>query len=514
MTTAAPPAATGSADAYPRRWLALLVLLAAAAMDLVDLTIVQVAIPSIAVDLGASSADVRWIVAAYGLSFAVGLITGGRLGDVFGRRRVFIAGIAGFVLTSLACAVATSPEALIAARAAQGLFAAVMVPQVLASIQVLFDAQERPKAYGLYGAIVGLSTVAAPIVGALLIEGDVAGLGWRSIFVVNVPLGLLAMLAAVRVLPESRSKHPVPLDLVGVFIVTVCLVLLTYPLVEGQALGWPAWTIVSLVASVAGLVIFALHQRRKERTGAPLVPPELFRQPGFTSGVLVSLTFFLGISGFSLVLMLTLQVGLGFSPLHAAAALLPFSVGLMLSAGASIQLVPKLGRGLILMGAVTLAVAMAAVRIAAEASGAGLGFWELLPGVFLAGLALGMVGPTIVNVALAEVRERDVGAAAGVVTTTTQLGLAAGVAIAGLIFFSLLPSGEQLGTDAGGSYVSALSDVIWFELAVCVVCAALVPLLPARPPRPDFDPFAVADDATAPAEPQPEREPAPALSAT
>jgi EmrB/QacA subfamily drug resistance transporter len=494
---AAAPDGGAAAARDPRRWQALAVLLVAAAMDLVDLTIVNVALPSISFDLGAGSADARWIVAAYGLLFAVGLITGGRLGDVYGRRRVFLLGIAGFTLASIACGAAPTTEALIAARATQGLFAAVMVPQVLASIQVLFDHEERPKAYGLYGATIGLATIAAPILGAVVIEGDLLNLGWRAVFLINVPVGLAALWGAMRLMPESRSREPLPLDLPGVAIVTVALGLIAYPLVEGQALGWPAWTIASLVAGVAGLAVFALHQRAKERTAMPLVPPALFRQPGFSGGVLVSLMFFLGISGFSLVLMLTLQIGLGFSPLHAAAAFVPFSVGLILSSGASIQLVPRLGRRLILLGTATLAVGSAAVGVAAEAAGASITTWELLPGMLLSGLALGMVGPTIVNVALAEVRQRDIGAAAGVVSTTSQLGLAAGVALAGLIFFSLLPNGNQLGADPGSAYVDALADLVWFQIAVCAVTAALTALLPSRPPAPDLDPFAVTESTTA-----------------
>ncbi|MBX5470619.1 MAG: MFS transporter [Thermoleophilaceae bacterium] len=277
----------------PRRWLGLAVLLLAAAIDLIDATIVNIALPTIRDDLGAGAAALEWIVAGYSLTFALGLITGGRLGDVFGRRRIFLIGVAGFTLASLAAGLAWSPAALVAARFVQGAFAALMVPQVLSTINVSFPPEERPKAYGMYGTFAGIATVSGPLLGGLLMQGDLFGLDWRPIFLINLPVGLATFVAALLFVRESRDEHPPQLDLTGVGIVTVALLLLLYPLVEGHELGWPAWTFASMAASLPVLALFAAQQARRARRGdAPLVPLGLFRERAFGGGVLAGLTFF------------------------------------------------------------------------------------------------------------------------------------------------------------------------------------------------------------------------------
>lgn len=277
----------------PRRWLGLAVLLLAAAIDLIDATIVNIALPTIRDDLGAGAAALEWIVAGYSLTFALGLITGGRLGDVFGRRRIFLIGVAGFTLASLAAGLAWSPAALVAARFVQGAFAALMAPQVLSTINVSFPPEERPKAYGMYGTFAGIATVSGPLLGGLLMQGDLFGLDWRPIFLINLPVGLATFVAALLFVRESRDEHPPQLDLTGVGIVTVALLLLLYPLVEGHELGWPAWTFASMAASLPVLALFAAQQARRARRGdAALVPLGLFRERAFGGGVLAGLTFF------------------------------------------------------------------------------------------------------------------------------------------------------------------------------------------------------------------------------
>lgn len=455
----------------PRRWLALAVLLLAVVMDLIDITIVNIALPSIRDDLGASNAALEWTIAGYAVAFALGLITAGRLGDVFGRRLMFVTGVSGFTAASVLCGLAWSPEALVAARIAQGVFAALMVPQVLSMINVGFPPEERPKAYGLYGAFAGIATVSGPLIGGLLVQGDLFELGWRPIFLINLPVGLMTLVAATMLVRESREEHPARIDLTGVGLLTGGLLLLLYPLVQGHESGWPAWTYASMAASVPVLAVFALQQaHRARRGGSPLVPLELFRRRAFTGGVLAALTFFSGVAGFFLVMTLTLQAGLGFSALHTALTFLPWSLGIAVAAGASIQLAPRLGRRLTVAGALAMATGMGGVLVAVEQAGTDLSWWSLAPGLAVCGLAMGMVAPTLVDVVLAGVRNRDAGAASGVLNTALQLGGAAGVALIGVIFFGLLSAEGFLG---------ALDNALWFEIGIYLASALTMLLLPA-----------------------------------
>jgi EmrB/QacA subfamily drug resistance transporter len=482
------PAIAADAALDPRRWLALAVVLLAAAIDLIDTTIVNVAIPSIQEDLGASAAAIEWIVAGYTLAFAVVLITGGRLGDAFGRKRLFLIGVAGFTVTSAIAGLAQSPEALIAARVAQGALAALMVPQVLSMIQVNFPAEERAKAYGMYGAFAGIATISGPILGGLLVQADLFGLEWRPIFLINVPVGVATLAAAVKFVPESRAEHGRRFDLAGVGLVTAALILLLYPLVQGPELDWPAWTFVSMAASVPAFALFAWHQRRvATRGGSPLVPLGLFRQRGFTGGVLAGLTFFSGVASFFLVMTITLQSGLGFSPLHTAITFLPWSIGIAAASGASVQLAPRLGRRLTVTGAVMMAAGMGAVLFAVDRGGAELGSWALAPGMLVSGLGMGMVAPTLIDVALAGVRGRDAGSASGVINTALQLGGAIGVAVIGVIFFGLLPEGARLAADPAAGFAATLRDALWFEVGLYLLSALSMLLLPRQGSRVEAD---------------------------
>ena len=347
---APPGAADGGVD--PRRWLTLAILLLAAFMNLLDVSIVNIAIPSIQRNLHASYADVQWALAGYTLAYALVLITGGRLGDTFGRKRLFLIGVTGFTIMSALCGAAQSPGMLIASRVVQGAMGAIMVPQVLAVIQVIFPPAERIKALAGFGVTAGLGTVSGPLLGGLLIQHNLFGLDWRPIFLINVPVGILAVAASSVLVRESRAPHPPKLDPVGVGLISAALLLLLYPLVEGRQLGWPAWTFISMAAAAPVLAGFIGYERMKtRRDGSPLVPLSLFRDRGFSAGMAVTLTFFLGIASFALVLTLFLQLGLGFTPLHAGLTFLPFSIGVLLSSGAAARLAPRFGRGVTMAGA-------------------------------------------------------------------------------------------------------------------------------------------------------------------
>ncbi|HEV2376792.1 MAG TPA: MFS transporter [Streptosporangiaceae bacterium] len=436
----APAASTGE-GADPRRWLTLIILLAAAFMNLLDVSIVNIAIPSIQRDLHASYADVQWALAGYTLAYALVLITGGRLGDTFGRKRLFLIGVAGFTVFSALCGAATSPGMLIACRVVQGAMGAIMVPQVLAVIQVVFPPAERIKALAGFGVTAGLGTVSGPLLGGLLIQHNLSGLAWRPIFLINVPVGLIALAASAVLVRESRAPRPPRLDPVGVVLVSAALVLLLYPLVQGRQFGWPTWTFVSMAVSVPVFALFVGYERVKaRRDGSPLVQLHLFTERGFSAGMAIAVAFFLGIASYALVLTLFLQIGLGFTPLHAGLTFLPFSLGVLMSSAAAARLAPRFGRGVTMAGAVVIAGGMTGVIAAVHHYGAAVTTWDLVPGLVAAGIGLGAVIAPLADIVLARVPKQDAGSASGVFNTGLQLGNSIGIALIGVVFFGVLGS--------------------------------------------------------------------------
>ena len=435
------PGAAGGEQADPRRWLTLVILLLAGFMNLLDVSIVNIAIPSIQRNLHASYADVQWALAGYTLAYALVLITGGRLGDTFGRKRLFLIGVAGFTIMSALCGVATSPGMLIACRVVQGAMGGIMVPQVLAVIQVIFPAKERIKALAGFGVTAGLGTVSGPLLGGLLIQHNLFGWDWRPIFLINVPVGIIAFVASAYLVRESKAASPPKLDPVGVALISAALLLLLYPLVQGRQLGWPAWTFVSMALSAPVFAAFVACERIKtRRDGSPLVRLSLFGDRAFSAGMAVALTFFLGIASFGLVLTLFLQLGLGFTPLHAGLTFLPFSAGVLVSSGAAARLAPKFGRGVTMTGALVTAAGMATLIAVVHHFGAAVTTWDLVPGLAAAGLGLGAVIAPLADIVLAHVPQRDAGSASGVFNTGLQLGNSIGIALIGVIFFALLGS--------------------------------------------------------------------------
>src|SRR3954469_4420876 len=328
---------------HPRRWAILALILAVEVMDLIDGTIVNVASPAIRGGLGASLSALQWIAGGYALTFAIGLVTGGRLGDIYGRRRLFLAGVAGFTLTSALCGAAQSPEMLIATRLLQGLFAAIMIPQGFGILKQVFPANELGKAFGLFGPVIGLSAVLGPVIGGLLVDGP----GWRGIFLVNVPLGIAALIGARRLLgwvgPDPfKAKDRPTLDLGGAALVSLAAGLLIYPLIQGREAGWPAWTFVSMAASVVALVAFVRHERTQ---ASPLVTMSLFRKRAFSAGLATALVFFAGMIGVMLVFSLYLQLDQGFSAIGTGVAMIPWCLGVAVGAAlGNAALGPKFGR--------------------------------------------------------------------------------------------------------------------------------------------------------------------------
>jgi EmrB/QacA subfamily drug resistance transporter len=466
---AAPADAAGQLD--PRRWAALIVLLLAAFMDVVDVSIVLIAAPSIQSDLQTGYSAIQWVVAAYSLALGLLLITGGRLGDIVGRKRMFLAGVAAFTAASAVCAVAPSIGTLIAARAVQGAAAGLMIPQILSTVQVSFAREERPKAYGMYGAMNGLGAAAAPILGGVLVGSDVFGLGWRSVFWINVPIGVVALIAGGVLMRESRVDHRPRLDLPGVIVVSIGLLLLLYPLIQGGELGWPVWAFLMMAGSVPVFAAFAWYQNRRERVGFPLVPMSLFRQRPFVLGLIAAVVAFSTISAIFLVLTVQLQIAHQFSALKVGLIFMAWPIGLAVTSGLAVRFAATLGRRLISAGTLLLTIAMLVLIGTIQAIGADLEWWHLLPGLALGGLGFGLVAPILVDVVLSGVSHRDAGAASGVTNTGIYVGIAAGIAVVGALFTTFLRD--------SGDFDQAAAQSLWYAVAAFAVSFGLSFALPA-----------------------------------
>ncbi|MEU7061148.1 MFS transporter [Streptomyces sp. NPDC046197] len=430
-------AAAEGANLDPKRWAALLVLLVSAFMDLLDGTIANVAAPSMQRELGAGYSAIQWVLVGYQLAFALMLILGGRLGDIYGRKKMFLLGVAGFTLASLAAGVSQEPWQLVAARVVQGAFSGVMVPQVLSIIHVTFSDKERGTAFALHGLVGGLAATLGLALGGLMVEWNLFGLDWRLIFLVNVPVGLLGLAYGSKVISESKAPHALRLDTLGVVLATAGMVMLVYPLLQGRELGWPVWGYVSMIAAAPVLAVFVLWQRAKARKdGSPLVELSLFRIRSFSSGLAVNMIFYTGMGMFTIGWTLYMQIGQGWSPMRAGLTSLPFCVGAFLTATSSVMiLVPKFGRKAMQVGAVVLVVGLATYIWVAGAKGSEVTSWHIAAPLFLVGLGFGTVATPLPLIVTSEVPHKDAGSASGLVNTNTQLGFAIGGALVSVVFF-------------------------------------------------------------------------------
>ncbi|EST24159.1 MFS transporter [Streptomyces roseochromogenus] len=430
-TTAAPPALGG---------LGLFTVLLAAALPLVDFFIVNVALPAIGADLRAGEAMLELVVAGYGVAYAVLLVLGGRLGDLFGRRRLFLGGMAAFGLTSLACGLAPDAWSLVAARVAQGASAAAMLPQVLATIQATTRGARRAKAMSLYGATAGLSMVAGQILGGVLVAADVAGTGWRSVFLVNVPVVVVGLILAVRVMPETRSQHPEPVDGLGTVLLAGSLLTLLAPLTEGRAAGWPLWTWLSLAAFPFAAGAFWAVERRADRSGrTPLVPPSLLALASLRRGLALMVPFSIGFSGFMFVIALALQQGAGLGPVPAGLALAPMAVAFLFVSLAGPRLIARFGTRVVTAGSAVQGVGILLIGLAAWRDWPHLDVGSLLPGAAVAGAGQALQLPNVLRLVMSEVPPARAGVGSGVMVTTQQSSLALGVATLGTLFLTLVP---------------------------------------------------------------------------
>jgi EmrB/QacA subfamily drug resistance transporter len=472
MTTVAVDPLITPERAAPERfgWATLLVVLAGTFMTFLDFFIVNVALPSLQRDLHAGPDAVQLVVAGFGLAFAVGMISGGRLGDLYGRRRMFAIGLALFTLTSAACGLAPTAEFLVIARVLQGGAGALMTPQVLAILGTVYTAERRARAFAAYGLTMGFAGVLGQLIGGALIQADLAGSGWRSIFLINVPVGLVALALVRRTVPESHGDRA-RLDLAGTGLVTAALVAVVLPLVEGRDHGWPEWTWVSLAVAPLLFAGFVAHQRLRSRSGrAPLVNLTLFRDRTFSVGTVTGMLFGLVPPGLFFVLALYLQQGRGLSPLDSGVVFSAAGGGFFAAMLTAERMAARLGRQILGLGAVV--VALGCLVLAPETGAASA--VQLVPGLAIAGFGIGMVLVPLTATALSGVEPQHAGAASGVLTTAQQVGGALGVAVIGVVFYAAL--GEV-------AFVHAFTVSLVVLAGLTLLTAATAQLLPRQESR-------------------------------
>ncbi len=478
----APPTASGSDR---RMWAAFAVVLTATVLNILDSTIVNVAAPSVSRDLRMSPSALEWIAAAYTLALAVGLMAGGRLGDMLGRRRMLLTGLTGFVLTSVACALATSGAVLVGARAVQGLTAAVMVPQCFGLIREIFPPRRMGAAFAAMGPAIGFSTVLGPVVAGLMLHLDLFGTGWRSLFLLNVPVGLLALALGHRVLPRTTPSHAgTRLDLVGTLLLAVASVMLVLPLVEGRALGWPLWVFGMLVASVPVLGVFVAHQRARLRSGrTPLLETSVLRKPSYVAGVAFMMVFFGAVVGLSLVVGIFLQVGLGQSPMGAGLYLAALAVGSFVGAGIGSWAATAVGRPILHVGLTLMAAGCLVLWASLRGTGDVVGVLDLAPGLAVFGLGMGMIFVPLFSIVMGEIDDHEVGSATGLLSSVEQLGASLGVAVLATLFFHVLDleDGGPAAAVAAGRHLAAAETTLLVTVGLVAVTWLLGWFLPRRP---------------------------------
>jgi MFS family permease len=456
-----------------QRKFAILVVALAFAMDLADSTILNVALPTIQRNMHVSEIAVHWMAGGYTLAFAVLLLLGGRLGDVFGYRKLFLIGVSAFMLSSLLVGLSWNPDSLIVARFIQGGSAALMVPQVMSVVQLLYKADERVQVNSMLGGLSLLATTLAPVATGLLINANIAGSSWRPIFLINVPVCLAALALAGKVLPAGKSERAVSVDFVGTVLAAVAMGLLVWPSIQSQDLGSSPGMIIVMIASLPVFGLFALWQLRRARANrSPLVLPSLFKDRAFTVGLVFSLLFYATIICFGLTFNLVLQLGHGFSAIHTVLVSFFVLVGVMPTVALlSKSVIPALGRWSLVIGAVLAAVGTTGTGIITDHVTSSL-TWAVAPALVVMGVGMGLVAGPLMPYILSGVDPRDAGSASGTANAFQQVGGALGIALIGAVFFG------QVATSA--SYTRAFIDSVWLMVALLVVCAVLALFLPRR----------------------------------
>lgn len=444
------------------RPLAVAALFLAAFMNLLDVTIVNLALPVMKSELNATPTQLEWVLVIYVLAFGAGLLPFGRFGDAFGRMKLFSWGIIFFISSSLICGLAQNIETLIAARGFQGVAAAMMVPQVLAIVHVLFEPEERGKIIGIFATVNGLGAVVGPILGGAIVSADMADLSWRPIFLINLPLGLLSLLGALVFLPKMPAAHKQSPDWIGACTFACVILGITYPLVEGRALGWPVWCFVMLVSSVLLAAFFVRSQLKRAQKGLlQLIPASLLRDKAFMTGLLVISLFFSGISGVMFILAIFLQWGHGFSPLDAGLASAFHPVGVMIASSLTAGLGARFLVSRLAVGAGLLLIGMTSLQLVILMSSGPFSVSDFIAPLLIIGAGMGTAIAALFQSVLQRVSGPDAGAGSGILQTFQQLGIVLGITIVGQIFFSVLGPASDPET-----FNSAANNALLYSIAV------------------------------------------------
>jgi EmrB/QacA subfamily drug resistance transporter len=447
-------------------WAVLAIVLIADIMDLLDSTITTIAAPTISAGLHGGPELIKWLGASYALSLGVLLVTGGRLGDRYGRRRTFLIGIAGFTAASLACGLAWDPASIIVARLIQGAFGALLIPQGFGILGSVFPREHIGKAFSTFGPILGLSAVGGPLLAGVLIDANLFGLSWRPMFLINIVLGVAGLVAGLRLLPRDRGDASVRIDVAGSALLAGTMLGLLFGLIEGSTSGWTA---LPIAAMAAGLACFAAFCQRQRTAVAPLIKPSLLRNRGFAAGLIVGLVVFAAIGGLIYAVSLYLQRGLGYSPLRAAVVgFAPVAAGLVIASVASMNLLGRLGRELTLAGIVVTVAGVGWLLLLVTGSTPTAA--SLAPAMTVIGLGMGATFATIYDIAIGDIDPAEAGSASGSLSSIQQLANAIGPAIITTIYFDALSGGQG----------HAMSVSLGAVTGIGVLSALAVPLLPRR----------------------------------
>ena len=479
-TTSEGPAQGAAAPAAPaadpsrlttRLRLILAIVLIADVLDLMDSTITNIAAPTIVREIGGGESLIKWLGASYALAMGILLVVGGRLGDRYGRRRMFLTGIAGFTVASLWCGLSVDPAMLIAGRLVQGGFGALLIPQGIGILIATFSREQTPRAFSAFGPVMGASAVLGPIVAGFIISADIAGLTWRPIFGINIVLGTIGFAAAYRLLPHDQPGRAVLIDGLGAVLLGASMFALIYGLIEGSTDGWTAIPVGCLVAGAVLLVGFGVRQ---QLAADPLILPSLLVNRGFTSGLLLGLAFFAAVNGLAYVISLFFQTALGLTPKAAAIALSPLMAGIIIASLVCRPLIGKLGRLLVVIGlGVTLAGA-AGLWATVLAEGTAVSVWVMAPSILILGVGMGACFSSIYDVAIGDVAPGEAGSASGALSAVQQLAAAAGAAVVTTVYFT------QRAEHGAGHAMTVSVAVVG---AITVLCLGLVWLLPKSAPQ-------------------------------
>ncbi|WP_375493237.1 MFS transporter [uncultured Jatrophihabitans sp.] len=472
MSTDQAQAATAdvhSAKLTTRLRVILAVVLIADVLDLMDSTITNIAAPTIVREIGGGQGLVKWLGASYALAIGVLLVVGGRLGDRYGKRTMFIIGIAGFGLASVWCGLSADPGMLVAGRLVQGGFGAVLIPQGIGLLLKTFSREQFPAAVAAFGPTLAGSAVLGPIVAGLIISANIGGLTWRPMFLINIVLAAIGLIAAITLLPPDDDKRPEAIDIAGAVLLGAAMLGLIFGLIEGSTDGWHALPMASIAAGIVLFVAFAIRQRTAAN---PLILPTLLANRGFTSGLLLGLAYFAAVNGFAYVISLFFQLSLHLSPVRASLGLSPLMVGIMISAFITRPLIPKLGRTLVVLGLLVTLIGVAALVITTAAASNHVNAWTMAPSIVVLGLGMGACFSSIFDVAVGDVAPDEAGSASGSLSAVQQLAAAIGSAVVTTVFFDRLGHG---GVDALRTSLTVVGVIV-------VACLALVWLLPRKAP--------------------------------